>query len=268
MLYKKYVSNFLRSARLLTLFDRLRFLIIYLSKFNEIREYKKKHAHICLPPAYLVYESFDLNYSTYFEGSYETARWLLNYFAKYKELDHVNILDWGCGPARIVRHLPLLLDTTCQIHGTDYNSRSIEWCSKHIKGVSFNLNNLNPPLPYIDNYFDIIYGISIFTHLPEYLHYTWFEELERVSKNDAIIFLTSQGDAFKSKLTENEINDFEEGNLIEKGNTKVGHRTFSTYHSVIFLKNLFKHHEILEHIPGIIKNSKPQQDVWIIKVRK
>ena len=262
------ISNLLRQLGLLLFTDKIRFFIFHLKKLKERRRFISKNPGIPIPPAYLIYEAFDLNYDSYYFASRKTATWLLDHFKRHYQLINVNILDWGCGPARIVRHLPGLFDKSCSIYGTDYNSKSIAWNRKAIKGVNFNLNNTEPPLPYVDNSFDIIYGISIFTHLPEELHYKWFSELARISKKNGIIFLTLQGNAFKVKLTISELDQFNRGELITRGNTKIGHRTYTAIHPPDFVKKLIKGHQLLEHIEGDVRNNKPQQDIWIISVIK
>lgn len=265
---KTRISNLLRNLGILLYTDKLRFYLLYLKKIKDKNVFINKNPDVALPPAYLIYESFDLNYESYYTASKNTASWLLNHFKQYCDLKNINILDWGCGPARIIRHLPELLDNSCSIYGTDYNAKSIEWCKKSIDGVNFNLNSTIPPLPYVDNSFDIIYGISIFTHLPEDLHFKWFDELVRISRNGGIIFLTLHGKAFKAKLTPSEQNIFDTGQLIIKGNTKVGHRTYAAFHPETFIRTLTNPHQILDHIVGGVINNKPQQDIWIIKVVK
>jgi hypothetical protein len=69
-------------------------------------------------------------------------------------------------------------------------------------------------------------------------------------------------------LTPVEQGIYDKGQLIVKGNTKVGHRTFTAYHPSAFINKLIGFHQILEHTEGDIKNGKPQQDIWIIKVIK
>lgn len=265
---KTRISCLLRQLGILHFTDKVRFFILHLKRLQERRRFISENPNIPLPPAYLIYESFDLNYDSYYFASRKTAVWLLDHFTRHIELNHVNILDWGCGPARIVRHLPDLLDKSCSVYGTDYNAKTISWNKKFIKGVNFNLNDTNPPLPYVDGSFDIVYGISIFTHLTEDLHYKWFNELVRITKNDGILFLTLQGSAFKAKMTESEKEQFDDGNLITRGNTKIGHRTYTAIHPPHFINNLIKGHQVLEHIEGDIINNKPQQDIWIIKVIK
>lgn len=230
------ISNLLRTFGILFYTDKVRFYLHYITRFKDRNTFIKHNPKVALPPPHLIYESFDLNYESYYTASKKTASWLLNHFNKYINLQNINILDWGCGPARIIRHLPELLDKSCSIYGTDYNPNSIAWNRKNISEINFNLNSTEPPLPYVNDSFDIVYGISIFTHLPEDLHYKWFNELIRISKGGGIIFLTLHGNAFKAKLTPKEQEIFDSGKLIIKGNTKVGHRT--TQHFI--LKHLLK----------------------------
>jgi SAM-dependent methyltransferase len=75
------------------------------------------------------------------------------------------VLEWGCGPARILRHLPALLAEDTRFFGTDYNEESISWCRRAIKDITFIHNALYPPLPFADGYFDVIYAVSVLTHL-------------------------------------------------------------------------------------------------------
>ena len=262
------ISNLLRQLGILFYTDKIRFYIHYLKTYKERSQFKKENPDVALPSPYLMYESFQLNYKQYYLGSKDSALWLINHFKKHIDLKNVNILDWGCGPARIIRHFPELLDKSCSIYGTDYNSKTIAWNKKAIPGVNFNLNDTLPPLPYVNDSFDIVYGISIFTHLSEDLHYKWFNELVRISKNGGILFLTLQGSAFKAKLTPEEQIIFDSARLLVKGNTKVGHRTFSAFQPVEFVRTLVGTHHILEHIAGDVINEKPQQDIWIIRVIK
>ncbi len=265
---KTIISNILRKLWILSYVDKIRYYLHFFIKFKDSREFKRENPQIKLPPSYLIYESFNLNYHNYYYGGKESAIWLLEHLKKYKELRNVNILDWGCGPARIIRHLPELLDSSCSIYGCDYNSKSIIWNKNHISKINFSLNSINPPLSYVDNSFDVIYGISIFTHLTEELHYKWFDELVRVSRNNSVILLTLAGEVFKFKLTQEEAKIFNSGQILAKGNTKIGHRTYTTYHPETFAQKLFSNYQILEHIKGEMKNGKPQQDIWIIKVVK
>jgi len=260
------ISKLLRTFGLIYFTDWLRFYVEKNKNRKENKDFKKKHPNVVLPSDYLMYESFQINYRKYYTDSIETAKWLTNHFKNHIELKNRKILDWGCGPGRIIRHLPNIIGNDCEYYGTDYNNKTITWCVQNLKGISFNQNTLQATLPYSDNYFDIIYGISIFTHLSQQMHYDWYNELERILKPNGIMFLTTQGDNFKMKLTDNELQEYNNDLLIVRGKVKEGHRTYSAFHPKRFMFELFKNVEILEHIELPYEKGKlPQQDIWIIK---
>jgi ubiquinone/menaquinone biosynthesis C-methylase UbiE len=260
------ISNLVRQAGLIYLTDWIRY---YNERFKNRKinqAFKKNNPDIQLPPDYLIYESFQLNYKKYYTESIDTAKWVVSYLNKHIELKNKKILDWGCGPGRIIRHLPNVIGNGCEYYGTDYNKNSIDWCSSNIPDIHFNTNSLEAKLPYPDNFFDVIYGISIFTHLSEQLHYSWYNELIRILKPGGIVFLTTQGDNFVIKLTDNELEKYNMDQLIVRGKVKEGHRTFSAFHPVGFMKHLFNNIEILEHFrPTPEKNKGLPQDIWMIR---
>jgi ubiquinone/menaquinone biosynthesis C-methylase UbiE len=263
---KGEISNFIRKTGLLPLADRVRF---YMEKYNNRKinsDFLRMNPGIKLPPDYLIYESFQLNYKKYYADSEESARWLTDILKKHVQLKDIRILDWGCGPGRIIRHLGKFTGDGCELHGTDYNAKTISWCSQNLQGIQFNTNQLEAGLPYPDNYFDVIYGISIFTHLSKKMHIEWYNELLRVLKSGGVILLTTQGSNFKAKLTHHEKINFDNGELVVRGNVREGHRTYSAFHPVKFMEKIFEKDIILEHIEYKPReNGWIPQDVWIIK---
>ena len=262
---KTNLSILLRKMRLMLLADRANF---YYQKFKNRASnnmFKLNNPGVVLPPDYMIYESFQMNYENYYNDSKSTAEWLIGFFEKYIELRDIKILEWGCGPARIIRHLLSLLDRSCEIFGSDYNHQTIDWCRKNIPNVNFSKNNLQPPLEYESNLFEIIYATSVFTHLSEEMHFAWFEELRRICKKDGIIFLTTHGDNCKPKLTDEELKIFETGKLVVRGNVKEGHRTFAAYQPPQFMRKLFSEVEILERVTREPEGNYIPQDVWIVR---
>ena len=132
------------------------------------------------------------------------------------------------------------------------------------------MNDLNPPLSYKDNFFDVVYGISIFTHLSKELHFSWMKELFRVLKNGGVLFLTTHGNAHRFKLLPEEQKLYDKGNLIEHDYKKEGNRLFASYQSPEFFIKLCKENnlKVLKHVVGKMKNNHPQQDVWILEAIK
>ncbi len=264
---KGQISNLLRRLKLIYLTDWIRYYLQKVRNSKANRAFKNAHPEVKLPPDYLIYESFQINYTKYFTDSKKTASWLKDHFQKHIELKDLKILDWGCGPGRVIRHMPEAIGNGCEFYGTDYNEKSIQWCTQNLPGIHFNTNTLAAKLPYPDNYFGVIYGISIFTHLSEQLHYDWYHELHRILKPNGILFLTTHGDNYKVKLTDMELEKFNKGILIDRGNVKEGHRTYTAFQPVSFMHKLFSKAEVLEHI--VIQPEKVgawlPQDIWIVK---
>lgn len=257
----------LRKIKVLYYLDFIRFFSQKVSRLQKNRSFKKEYPEVKLPPDYLIYESFHLDYKKYYLDGYDTAKWLVGLLKSKTNLKFTKILDWGCGPGRIIRHLPLILNESCSIYGTDYNEHSIKWCSENIENVSFHHNNITPPLYFEDNYFDIIYGISIFTHLSEKSHHEWIKELIRVLKNDGIILVTTHGNAFREILSSNELTKFNAGELVIRDKVKEGHKIFGAFHPPKFMHNFFSEYiEVIDFIPGEkSNNNKQEHDIWILK---
>ncbi|MDQ6605747.1 MAG: class I SAM-dependent methyltransferase [Actinomycetota bacterium] len=99
------------------------------------------------------------------------------------------ILDFGCGPGRVMRHLgPLAAGS--QLHGVDVDPDSIAWCAEHIGFAKFVIGPHEPPLPYADGQFDLVYNHSVFTHIDERRQDLWLAELARVLAPGGIALLT------------------------------------------------------------------------------
>ncbi|MGB0868102.1 MAG: class I SAM-dependent methyltransferase [Flavobacteriales bacterium] len=266
MIKRGQLSNILRFFRLIYLTDWIRYYIEKFKNKSNNNLFKANNPNILLPPDYLLYESFQLSYEKYYFGGHDTANWLKDHFKEHITLKDKSILDWGCGPGRVIRHMPEVIGNNCKFYGTDYNSSSISWCKENLKEIEFNLNTLEATLPYEDSSIDVIYGISIFTHLSKDMHYAWYNELFRILKPGGIMFLTTHGNNYKAKLTDNEINDFDQGKLIERGYVKEGHRTYTAFQPPSFMKELFSNLEILKHL-----EIEPDgggwlpQDIWIVK---
>jgi SAM-dependent methyltransferase len=89
------------------------------------------------------------------------------------------VLDFGCGAAKNIRLLRGIRDL--RLVGTDVNSVQIEWARKHVPGVEFHVNELEPPLRFAeDDTFDLVTAASVFTHIPLHLQRPWLEEIRRI----------------------------------------------------------------------------------------
>lgn len=264
---KVYLKKIFSHLRLLSIIESLNFQRQKSSNAIKNKQFLIDNPTIKMPPDYFMYETFALDYHKIYFGGKETANWIINHFQKHIDFSHKNILDWGCGSGRVLRHLPNIINNTNKIYGTDYNKEYTDWCKQYIENVTIRENKLSPPLQFEENFFDAIYGISIFTHLSEKMHHIWIKELFRVLKKGGILLLTTHGECFRNKLTKKEQKKFDVGILIEHTYKKEGNRLYASYQHPKFLNKLFKLHgfKLLEHIEEKVRNNKPQQDVWILQ---
>ncbi len=105
-----------------------------------------------------------------------------------------SVLDFGCGCGRISRAFHLHRNTTQQLHATDIDGEAIAWCRDNYGAVAnFATNASMPPMAYTNHMFDLIYSVSIFTHLPEEMQFAWLGELRRVIRTGGYLLLTTHG---------------------------------------------------------------------------
>jgi len=110
------------------------------------------------------------------------------------DMSTATVLDWGCGHGRVLRFLP---EVGChgRLHGIDIDPENIGWAREHLEVASFDVGPLYPPLPYAESSFDLLYGISVMTHLSPDVQRVWLAEIRRVLKPGGLALLTFTGDS-------------------------------------------------------------------------
>ena len=262
---KKLLKGLLRLLRLMQLADTLRYYYIRIRNFRINRNFVRTHPEVALPPDYLMYEAFGLDYHRYYVNGKKSAAWVLEQVHPFFNPEQEKIPDWGCGPGGIIRYLPELTPTAEAWHGTDYNQQTIAWCQQSLPGIHFMLNGLNPPVSAPDAAYGLIYGISIFTHLSAPAHDLWLNELHRLLEPNGVLLLTLHGEAFAGRLGAAELGRFREGQLVVRGQVKEGHRTFIAYHPENWVRTWTSRFEVLRFIPGKVVSGTPEQDTWVLR---
>jgi len=268
---RQHTVALLRRLGLLPVVDELRLWL----KVMKNRERNKKFAALfpteTFPPARLCNGAYArVDYENYYEGGRRSAEALLELMSGHIEAKGARILEWGCGPARIVRHLARLgKDSGMEVFGTDYDRATLEWCKSAIPGVTFTMNGLQPPLPFPDGFFDVIYSSSVFTHLSEAMHYAWLKENLRVVKRAGLVIFTTAGDSDRYKLLPAEIRLYEAGELVVRTVPLEGSPRYAAFQSPAFVR-----HKLLPSVPDgelIRHETRLQlasvQEIWVVKKR-
>lgn len=107
--------------------------------------------------------------------------------------DFTRVLDFGCGPGRVVRYFR---DLTPELHimGVDTDQEAIEWAGRHLPWAEFRPVRSLPPIAMPEHSFDLILSHSVMTHMPEHVQDVWLSELSRVMRPDALALLTVNGE--------------------------------------------------------------------------
>ena len=103
--------------------------------------------------------------------------------------DFRKVLDFGCGCGRTLMWFQARFPEV-NWHGSDVNDEMIEWCRTNIPNARFTVNPPFPPLEYPDGVFDLVYAVSVFTHLSDEHQRAWIPELRRVLRPGGLLLLT------------------------------------------------------------------------------
>jgi SAM-dependent methyltransferase len=108
-------------------------------------------------------------------------------------------LDFGCGAGRTLRHF---LDDAAdaQIWGCDVDEASIDWVREHLCPPLHGLRSApEPPLDRPGGSFDLVWAISVFTHLSDSWG-RWLAELHRLLADDGLLIATCMGPGLSEEL--------------------------------------------------------------------
>ncbi len=173
-----------------------------------------------------------------------------------------SLLDFGCGSGRVARQWASLPDT--EICGCDYNAEAIAWCQGNLGFARWAVNELEPPLPYADARFDLVYALSVFTHFPLDLQGRWMAEMDRILAPGGHLIFTTMGNSFRSHLTDPERARFADGELIVHFPKSAGSNMCSAYHPRPYAERLLDGAglTLLDALPAGEGSPYPQ-DMWL-----
>jgi SAM-dependent methyltransferase len=174
------------------------------------------------------------------------------------------VLDFGVGCGRTARNLR---DHPIELHGCDVNPAGVEWCRDNLPFLTARTNDPGPPSPYPDGMFDVVYAISILTHLTVERGEAWVRDWLRILKPGGTLLVTTHGDAYRHTLGRRSAPLYDAGTPVVKAARREGMNACVANHPVAYMRALLDAHgDDVRHRPG---NTVPGfvQDTWTVVKR-
>jgi ubiquinone/menaquinone biosynthesis C-methylase UbiE len=227
--------------------------------------FKKYHPYLAIPKDRDLFETFQVNYPLYFSDGKLAAKEMLEWSSAYLNNESLHILDWGCGVGRIIQHIPSMLPKAI-CYGADINQQRIKWCRKNINEVLFDCIE-DKQLPYPSELFDLVFGISVLTHILGNDQQLWLNELQRITKPGAVIIVSTHGSFFEKQMSSEALQCYHTKGWQSNQYHEKGHRLLSTYNKANIFKEMATQYFTIEnYYEG---KSHPDklggQDLWILR---
>jgi hypothetical protein len=212
--------------------------------------------------------SFRLEGYTIYRKLEETLGSTFNHgFADYR-----NILDWGCGCGRIARYF--IANPENSVIGVDVDEDNVKWCKENLPFGEYHTIGLHPPTVLPDGSFDLVIGISVFSHLRKDEQFHWLEELHRLTSSGSLLLISILGEhaISRARLTIEEFQEFEKHGFSDsKRNPDLSGKSIdeeyyrNTFHSSQYIqKHWGSYFRIVDHIDAYVGNL---QDLVILQKR-
>ena len=157
-----------------------------------------------------------------------------------------NLLDFGCGCGRTLRWLDRLAPRT-YLAGTDIDRECVSWCAEHLPFARFYCNESLPPLEFANDEFDLVYALSVFTHMTQSTQDAWLAELHRITSVGAVLLLSTHGPHTWPSLPPRYRRDVERDGFLWVGATQ------NAYHSPVYVRERWStHFEVVDVIPHAV----------------
>lgn len=179
------------------------------------------------------------------------------------------ILDFGCGCGRTLLWLePWSEDSS--LHGTDIDDAAIEWCRHSIGFATFAVNSTLPPLAYTEASFDLVYAVSVFTHLSEELQFEWLNELRRVVAPKGYALVTLRGSFYERDLAPRDLEHLRTRGFVFSHMSQHMQGIFPAWyqlatHTEEYVRTRYSEHfEIVRYLPQALDGC---QDIAVLRRR-
>jgi len=220
-----------------------------------------------IPPGRLIYlvQGSD-SVEIFLVSGLQSAQMIQELLAKHQiELNSLSsILDFGCGVGRVIRHWVNLQGP--RLYGCDVNPELVGWCQQNLRYAAFQQNDLHSRLAFPDQTFDLVYAISVFTHLDAERQFFWMDELKRVLRPGGLLLFTAHGDYYLQRsLRRRDRQRYLQGEMIVYSSQQQGSNICVAYHPFTYVRDrLAAGLELLDFVPESILGT-PCQDVYLFR---
>ena len=175
-----------------------------------------------------------------------------------------SVLDFGCGCGRVTRYWSGFAG---DVAGSDLDGPAVTWCRSNLPFARFEQNMLEPPLAFESEGFDLVYALSVFTHLTAELQLAWRDELLRVLRPGGFLLVTTHGRSYLPKLDDEERGRFARGELVVRWGDVAGSNLCSAYHPEAYLRETFAQGFALVELEPEGALGNPTQDMVVLRKR-
>jgi SAM-dependent methyltransferase len=172
------------------------------------------------------------------------------------------VLDFGCGCGRVLRYWQ---GQDGLVAGSDRDTGAVDWCRRNLAFARCERNALEPPLAFPDASFDLVYALSVFTHLTEELQTAWRDELARVLRPGGRLLLTTHGRSYLPRLEDDERARFERGELVVRWTELPGSNLCSAYHPERYLRETLGRGFTFVELEEEGARGNPTQDLVVLR---
>jgi SAM-dependent methyltransferase len=178
----------------------------------------------------------------------------------------LSVLDFGCGCGRVVGHVKQR-HPRWALAGCDIDAEAIAWCRQRLRMFAdFDTNGHWPPVALESAAFDVIYAISVFTHLAEDMQFAWLNELRRLAKPGGLLLLSVHPIALAPQAHAPRAR--EEGFVYAVGEATKGLPDFyqTSMHSTAYIRDTWsRYFDIVEVMEKRVNN---HQDLVVARARR
>jgi SAM-dependent methyltransferase len=135
----------------------------------------------------------------FFEAGPETREILLDLIPDDFSWEGKRVMDFGCGNGRTLRHFGDEGEIA-EVWGVDVDADALSTVERELcPPMHAQLSEVDPPLPFEDGSFDLIWAISVWTHLTDN-SLPWLAEMHRILKPGGLLIPTYMGELHSELL--------------------------------------------------------------------